>query len=222
VGKRIYLAGLAALLAALLLLPGLSRAMQSTSYAINWDVIGAGGGPASSSSFALNATLGQGVVGPAASGSFQVGAGYWVLGGQYSLFLPVVLRDYSTVAFAEPCSTANNYCEDYDGWQTAYGPLAFDTAYQAYPDDGTDYYYFELDADRSVTVALQNYQATGDLILYQHREGDEPDWVASWGQGGSSMTLGPLSLTAAKYYVRVYTTGGENSTALYSLTVTTD
>jgi hypothetical protein len=100
--------------------------------------------------------------------------------------------------------------------------LAFATAYQAYPEDGTDYYFFELYADRSVTVSLQNYQATGDLILYSHREGDEPLSMASWGRGGSTMTIGPLALSAGKYYVRVYTTAGENSATLYSLTVTAD
>ncbi len=71
-----------------------------------------------------------------------------------------------------------------------------------------------------MTILLQNYQATGDLILYKHRAGDEPECVANWGQGGSTMTIGPRTLQAGKYYVRVYSTDGHNTTALYTLTVT--
>ena len=124
-------------------------------------------------------------------------------------YLPLTLRDY----FINPY-------EDYDSWRTAYGPLVFGTQYQAYPDDGSDYYYFELNTTQSVTILLQNYQATGDLILYKHRTSDEPERVASWGQGGSRMTIGPRTLEARKYYVRVYTTADHNTTTLYTLTVT--
>ena len=127
----------------------------------------------------------------------------------YPIYLPLVLRNF----FINPY-------EDYDSWQTAYGPLVFGREYRAYPDDGSDYYYFELSTAQSVTILLQNYQATGDLILYKHRAGDEPECVANWGQGGSTMTIGPRTLQAGKYYVRVYSTDGHNTTALYTLTVT--
>jgi len=133
------------------------------------------------------------------------------------VYLPAVLRNVSSCA--PPCSASNNYCEDYDSWGTAYGPLCFSTAYQAHPDDSTDYYYFELGTTQNVTIQVQNYQATGDLILYRHREGDEPESVANWGAGGSTMTIAQ-SLGAGKYYVRVYTTGGHNTAHLYTLTVT--
>jgi len=124
-------------------------------------------------------------------------------------YLPVTLRNY----FVNPY-------EDYDSWENAYGPLAFGAEYQAYPDDDTDYYYFDLSATQNVTVQVKNYQATGDLILYKHREGNDPEKIKNWGKGGSTMTIGPLSLQPGKYYVRVYTTGGHNTTSLYTLTVT--
>ncbi|UCC61553.1 MAG: DNRLRE domain-containing protein [Anaerolineae bacterium] len=133
------------------------------------------------------------------------------------VYLPAVLKNVSSCA--PPCSASNNYCEDHDSWGTAYGPLCFSTAYRAYPDDTTDYYYFELSTTQHVTIQVQNYQATGDLILYRHREGDEPESVANWGKGGSTMTIA-RSLGAGKYYVRVYTTAGKNATHLYTLTVT--
>ncbi|UCC61552.1 MAG: hypothetical protein JSV36_12165 [Anaerolineae bacterium] len=136
--------------------------------------------------------------------------------GESSIYLPAVLRNVSSCA--PPCSASNNYCEDHDSWGAAYGPLCFSTQYQAYPDDSTDYYYFELGTTQHVTIRVQNYQATGDLILYRHREGDEPEFVAQWGAGGSTMTIA-RSLGAGRYYVRVYTTGGHSTTHLYTLTV---
>lgn len=69
-----------ALLAALLcslLLAGVSLAMSSASYAINWNVIGGGGGHVTAGSYALNATLGQAVVGTSGSASRGLCAGFW-------------------------------------------------------------------------------------------------------------------------------------------------
>jgi hypothetical protein len=135
------------------------------------------------------------------------------------LYLPLMLRHYSTMGYAAPCSEANSWCENYDGWETSYGPLEPGAAYQAYPDDATDYYFFDVPSTSDVTVVVQNYQATGQLILYRHREGDAPEFVANWGAGGTTMTIGPLSLTTGKYYVRVETSA-TNPSALYTLTVT--
>jgi len=149
-------------------------------------------------------------------GNLYVGTFTWGNGGgrvwrnnPYSIYLPVVLRNYF-----------DNPYEDNDSWQTAYGPLAFGAEYRAYPDDGSDFYYFDLSTTENVTIKVENYQATGDLILYRHRAGDEPEHVANWGKGGSTMTIGPLSLQPGKYYVRVYTAGGHNTASLYTLTVT--
>jgi len=125
-------------------------------------------------------------------------------------YLPVTLRNY----FHDPY-------EDDDSWQTAYGPLVFGKEYQAYPYDSTDYFYFELSTNSSVTILLQNYQATGDLILYKHREGDEPEFVEGKHHGRPTMQIGPRTLQAGKYYVRVYTTADYNRTSLYTLKVST-
>ena len=125
-------------------------------------------------------------------------------------YLPVTLRNY----FHDPY-------EDDDSWQTAYGPLVFGKEYQAYPYDSTDYFYFELSTNSSVTILLQNYQATGDLILYKHREGDEPEFVEGKHHGRPTMQIGPRTLQAGKYYIRVYTTADYNRTSLYTLKVST-
>jgi len=84
-----------------LLLAGVVWAMSSASYAIEWDVIGGGGGPMSSASYAVNSTLGQATIGLSSSTSYGLGAGYWYgvveaapspLG--YTIFLPIILKNY--------------------------------------------------------------------------------------------------------------------------------
>jgi hypothetical protein len=60
-----------------LLVAGVAWAMFSASYAINWDVIGGGGGPMNSPSHALNGTVGQAAIGTSSSTSYELGAGYW-------------------------------------------------------------------------------------------------------------------------------------------------
>ena len=79
-----------------LLLAGLVRAMSLASYAINWDVIGGGGGPISSASYALNSTIGQAVVGVATDANDELCSGFWCgAAAEYSIYLPLVLRNFS-------------------------------------------------------------------------------------------------------------------------------
>lgn len=65
-------ASLAVLLAVLALLVtaglvGAATAIDSTNFAINWDVMAGGGEPAASTNFALNGTVGQGARGSSGS-----------------------------------------------------------------------------------------------------------------------------------------------------------
>jgi len=171
--------------------------------------LNSGGGVASGGDVSLHSALGQAVAGSSSGGDVVLLSGFWSGGPAHTIYLPVTLRNY----FVNPY-------EDNDSWENAYGPLAFGAEYRAYPDDDTDYYYFDLSATGNVTIRVENYQAIGDLILYRHRAGDEPEYVANWGKGGSTMTVGPLSLQPGKYYVRVYTAGGHNTASLYILTMT--
>ena len=54
--------------------------MSSAGYAVNWDVIGGGGGPVSSASYAVNGTLGQAVIGGSTNSGYEVQGGYWAGG----------------------------------------------------------------------------------------------------------------------------------------------
>ncbi len=64
------------LLAACMILLGISPFAQAADQ-INWWVISGGGNPSSSGSFLLNGTVGQTAVGPASSASFKDFEGYW-------------------------------------------------------------------------------------------------------------------------------------------------
>ncbi len=68
-------------------------AMDSEHYALNWDVLGAGGGPISSDSYALNATVGQPSIGFKASDTYDLCSGFWC-GAGYAVYLPIVFHNY--------------------------------------------------------------------------------------------------------------------------------
>jgi hypothetical protein len=93
------------------------------------------------------------------------------------------------------------------------------TGYRAYPDDANDFYYILLTNPASVTVQVTNYQAVGQLLVYDQGWNTlGMDWNDPGGNG--SMTVGPLSLGAGKYHIRIYTASGQNTDTLYTLTVT--
>lgn len=93
--KRIVSA-LAVALVCSLLLTGIVLAMSSANYAIDWDVMGGGGGPISSTSYSMNSTIGQAVIGSKSSPSYQLGSGYWP-GGilEYLVHLPIILKNFT-------------------------------------------------------------------------------------------------------------------------------
>ena len=137
--------------------------------------------------------------------------------GPYYVYLPVALGNYRIW---------DAYYEENDHWLGAYGPLASGQTYLAYPDDTEDYYYFELSAQATVSISVENYTPTssnGTVALYGPVVGDEQDeepfdYYAP--RGHSFMSLGPHSLAPGKYYIRVYTTSNHSTTQLYRLTVT--
>jgi hypothetical protein len=90
------ISALAAALVFSLLLVGLVAAMSSTNYAIDWDVMGGGGGPINSTSYSMNSTIGQGVIGSKSSTSYQLDSGYWP-GGiiEYLIHLPIILKNFT-------------------------------------------------------------------------------------------------------------------------------
>jgi hypothetical protein len=78
----------------LLVLASTSSAGSSTQYAIEWDVVSAGGTPMDSSTYGLAGTVGQSAQGSSSSTSYALCAGYWCgVTADYTIYLPLVLRD---------------------------------------------------------------------------------------------------------------------------------
>jgi DNA-binding beta-propeller fold protein YncE len=127
----------------------------------------------------------------------------------YAVYLPITLRSFST--FVSPY-------EPNDAPTQAHGPLQPGVVYQAYPDDGEDWYVFDLSNTRDVTVEVSDFTG-GDGRLMVYAENDTTNPVAGGydGSGGPTMQVAPSSLPAGAYYVRVYTGGSTNATTLYRL-----
>ena len=77
-----------------LVLVSTSSAGSSTQYAIEWDVVSAGGTPMTSSTYGLVGTIGQPAQGVSSSSSYVLCAGYWCgIDADYKIYLPFVLND---------------------------------------------------------------------------------------------------------------------------------
>ena len=63
--------------------------------AIDWDVIGGGGGHAEAGIYTLDNTIGQAVVGTASGGGSELCSGFWCgTAVEYLIHLPLVLRNH--------------------------------------------------------------------------------------------------------------------------------
>lgn len=81
-------------IALFLVLVSASGAGSSTQYAIEWDVVSAGGTPMTSSAYGLTGTIGQNADGLSSSSSYVLCAGYWCgIDADYTIYLPLILRD---------------------------------------------------------------------------------------------------------------------------------
>jgi hypothetical protein len=80
-------------LAAVLLLASVVLAQGTP--AIEWDVMGGGGGHVEAAPYALDGTIGQAVVGRAAESGSELYSGFWCgVTAAYSVYLPIVLRSF--------------------------------------------------------------------------------------------------------------------------------
>lgn len=66
-------------------------AQSSSSYNLEWHVIGGGGHPVSSTSYSANSTIGQSVASPPSSSStnYTVNGGYWFT-PLFSIYMPTI------------------------------------------------------------------------------------------------------------------------------------
>jgi hypothetical protein len=77
-----------------LLLAQIVAAMSSPNYRLDWftPLTTGGGGAAGSASYAVNYSIGQTASNASSSANYRAGLGYWAGFGQYSIHLPLVLR----------------------------------------------------------------------------------------------------------------------------------
>lgn len=70
--------------------------LNSTHFALDWSVIGTGGGNLSSAHFQLSGTIGQTGVGLQNSAHFDACSGFWCAVGNFirRLYLPLTLQNY--------------------------------------------------------------------------------------------------------------------------------
>lgn len=134
--------------------------------------------------------------------------------------LPLVHRGKPAVqTFAPSCSASNGYCEPFNAWRDAYGPLKPGTAYKAYPNDQTDYYYFTVDRRRAVTVQITNYQADGQMVIRNEQLAELAKDVNVPPGWDGTMTVSGLDLQPGKYFIQVFTTAQHNQNHQYTLKV---
>ena len=95
--KQKYLIYLLLLLLALILVTtGVAvLAQMSADYDLSWHVVGSGGGESSSADFQVNGTIGQSITSPPQSNSadFTVVSGYWIVGANTTVYLPVIIKN---------------------------------------------------------------------------------------------------------------------------------
>ncbi len=126
---------------------------------------------------------------------------------EFDVFLPILFSSYSS------CFPGYSEMEPNDDRLTANGPLCLGQNYSGFPYDEDDYFYL-VSPGGTMTVVLQNYTTMGgQLLLYYEEE-----------ESARAFAVAPpyrLEYTgpAGKYYVRVYTPGGDVEAPAYTLGV---
>jgi hypothetical protein len=120
--------------------------------------------------------------------------------------------------YAPACTSTNNYCEENDTWDTAYGSLRPGSSYNAYPDDAEDMYFINLNTSATVTIQVSGFVGEGQLFVYDQNH-NELGWDYDPENDGI-LTISTLSLSSGKYFIRIYSEEPYSTSSLYSLVVT--
>jgi hypothetical protein len=202
---------------ACLALAGVTWAGSADGTAVDWQVLSGGGAPAVSGSghVALNGSLGQTAIGYSSTSHGALDAGFWygVGEGKFQIYLPLVLRQYSS--FSDPY-------EPNDSFDQAWGPLVSGQTYSAFfptEADADDWYYFNLGATHSIELWLTNIPCPDndyDLYLYDAAM-ERIGYSGEHGCANEHIYVGNRS--AGKYYVRIRRGQGTSQTQPYALRV---
>lgn len=127
--------------------------------------------------------------------------------------LPLIKGD----PYLETCGQHNRYCENNNSPETAFGPLAPDRTYRAFPNDVDDFYYFVLNKPGPVKVFVSDFYAIGQVQVR-----DSNSNVVGFGyldatDTGGNSALVEVDLAPGRYVIRLATATGANSNRLYTL-----
>jgi len=184
-------------------------ASESANYQLPAQALPAIAGLSTSPNFTLFHSGGEATGGgqESTSASFDLRSGFW-LGGEPTpgpVYLPLI-----TSCFSGPEQ------EDNDSAATANGPLCGPGSYTGTPDDANDYFWFNTRATGLIIIDLTNHTGA-DVQLQVY-------YQVVQGTPVCSDVVPPYQIEcpdspAGKYFVRVYTPPGSNSTTPYQLTV---
>jgi hypothetical protein len=184
-------------------------------FSLLWWTVDNGGGTSSGSGYKLHSTFGQPDAGTLSDNTYRLRGGFW--GVEFPLpriYLPLNLRD----PYAPACASTNNYCEENDTWDIAYGPLRPGGSYNAYPDDAEDMFFINLPTSATVKIQVSGFVGEGQLFVYDQNH-NELGWDYDPENDGI-LTISTLSLSSGKYFIRIYSEEPYSTSSLYSLVVT--
>ncbi|MFZ6028999.1 MAG: LVIVD repeat-containing protein [Chloroflexota bacterium] len=126
------------------------------------------------------------------------------------VYLPLTMKKY--IAYFEgPWESEPN-----NDYQQANGPLRFDTAYTAYPNDSKDYFSFYLFEPGALHIDVLNHSGDGVQVLLYDRVPVANGEVARVYQLPYHIEYNGK---AGWYYVYVYTAQGHNNSTPYTLQI---
>ncbi len=97
----------------------------------------------------------------------------------------------------------------------ATGPVKVGTNYYGYPNDQTDYFYFDMTTNGEISITLENLSGSGRQLILYYQSPDNP--VVSDDEEPFQIVRG--NRPAGRYLVRIYVESNHNTTTPYTLRV---
>lgn len=92
--KRRILAATAVMLVISSLVVAVAVGQVSGNFDLSWHIIGGGGTRSTSANYVAMGTIGQAAVGMISGASHEVCAGFWCMGPECWIYMPLMLRNY--------------------------------------------------------------------------------------------------------------------------------
>lgn len=178
-----------------------------------------GGSPDGGSAIAVDGSGNAYVTGDTRSSNFPTTPGAFdrgYNGGSDAFVTKLAMRDPTMIGQYLPLVL---YRAQPVGWEqepnntsaTANGPLVSGMYYFGSPNDASDYFFFQTTSRGQITIDLNDHTGQGIQLLLYYPEGNLV------GQDITPPYRLEYTGNSGRYYVRIYSTGGFNSTTPYTL-----